>query len=120
MKAKEKKQVSESLIRAFAMKLSDIHPKLPPYFCGGDWVLVPIASGEDADQKMAELGLVRLDPNGHIDNDVLWAIYELMAENDDEWFRSSFPQITYKILTRALGDKNSKLSKAIAKAYGEE
>ncbi len=120
MKTQEKKPERTPLIEAFAKKMWELHPKLPAYFCARSGYIVPIASGEDADQKMAELGLVRLDPDGHIDTDVLWAIYELMAEKDDDLWRSSYPQITFSILRKALRDPNSKLSQAIAKVYGQE
>ena len=121
MKKQEKKEKATDLIRVYAEELKKLHPRLPAYFCGYNGVLIPIPSGEDAEQKMSELGLVRLDPDGHIDTDVLWALYELMAEeHDDLLWKSWYPQITFKILRKALADKNSKLNQTLVKAYGDE
>jgi hypothetical protein len=119
-KTEEKKKRATDLVGTYAQQLKELHQRLPAYFCGYNGVLVPIPSGEDAEQKMAELGLVRLDPDGHIDTDVLWAIYELMAEEHDDLWPSYYQPIAMNILRRALADKNSKLSQKLAKAYGKE
>jgi hypothetical protein len=119
-KTQEKKESGAPITHLFAKLLRELHPKLPAYFCGRSGAIIPIPSGEDADQQMAELGLVRLDPDGHIDTDVLWAIYELMAEEHDDLWPSYYPQIAMKILKKALANKNSKLSQTLTKAYGKE
>lgn len=118
-KKTEEKKRSTTLVKYYAEELRKLHPRLPAYFCGYNGAIIPIPSGEDADQQMAELGLVRLDPDGHIDNDVLWALYELMAEAHDDFWPSYHPIIAQKILRRALADKNSKLNQKLANAYGE-
>jgi len=121
MKKEEKKAKATDLVKVYVEELRKLHPRLPAYFCGYNGVIVPIPSGEDAEQKMAELGLVRLDPDGHIDTDVLWSLYELMAEEHDDLLRQSWcPQVAFNILRKALANKNSKLSQTIAKAYGQE
>jgi hypothetical protein len=120
MKAEDKKQDATPITRVYANQLREIHPKLPAYFCGRNGAIVPIASGEEAEQKMAELELVRLEPEGHIDTDVLWAIYELMAEAHDDFWPSYHPQVALIILRKALHNKNSKLNLALSKAYGDE
>ncbi len=116
---KETRKASPELLAAFKRLLADVHPALPAYFAGQSGAIAPIAWGEDADAKMAELELTRLDPNGHIDRDVLWAIYEIFAEADDGFWSPYYPQRAVQILKKALRNPNSKLSIAIAKAYGQ-
>jgi hypothetical protein len=116
----DRKSVGFSLGEAFKSMLAEVHPCLPAYFCARSGAIVPILTDEDADEKMAELGLTKLDPDGHIDRDVLWAIYELFAEHDDGFWSPYHPQRAISILRKALRNPNSKLSQAIARAYGEE
>jgi len=100
--------------------LAEVHPCLPAYFCARSGAIVPILTGEDAEEKMAALGLTRLDPDGHIDMDVLWAIYEVFAYYDDDFWSPYHPQRAIIILRKELRNPNSKLSQTITKAYGQE
>jgi hypothetical protein len=116
----DRKSVGFSLREAFKSLLAEVHPCLPAYFCGRSGIIVPIPTGDDAEEKMVKHGLTRLDPDGHIDMDVLWALYEIFAEHDDDFWSPYHPQRVVILLRRALRDPNSKLSQAIAKAYGQE
>jgi len=93
---------------------------LPAYFYGGDGILAPLPANKEGEDKMTELGLTRLIPDGHIDRDVLMAIYEIFASQEDDFWWPYHPQRAAQLLRKALRNKNSKLSQAIAKAYGEE
>jgi len=116
----KKRTASPSLLEGFRKLLEEIHPCLPAYFYGGDGILAPLPVDKDGEDKMAELGLTRLVPDGHINRDVLLAIHEIFARSDDELWWPYFPQRACQLLTKALANKNSKLSQTLAKAYGQE
>jgi len=128
MKRKDKKSnetakrfaASSSLLGGFRKLLSEVHPCLPAYFYGGSGVWAPLPVDKEGEDKMAELGLTRLVPDGHIDRDVLLALHEIFACAYDELWWPYFPQIALGLLREAIANKNSKLSQALAKAYEEE
>ena len=109
-----------SLLEAFRKSLAEVHPRLPAYFYGGSGILAPLPVDKEGEAKMAELGLTRLMPDGHIDMDVLLALHEAFACDYDGLWWPYFPQRAVQILRKSLANKNSKLSQALAKAYGEE
>jgi len=100
--------------------LAGLHPRLPAYFYGGSGILAPLPVDKEGEDKMAELGLTRLEPDGHIDMDVLLALHEVFASNYDGLWWPYYSQRAVQILKKSLANKNSKLSQALAKAYGEE
>jgi len=116
----KKRTASPSLLEWFRKLLAEVHPCLPAYFYGGSGILAPLPVDKEGEDKMAELGLTRLVPDGQIDRDVLWAIYEIFAYADDDFWSPYHPQRAVQLLNKALANKNSKLSQAIAKAYGDE
>jgi len=128
MKRKDKKasettrryDASPSLLEAFRKLLAEVHPRLPAYFYGGNGILAPLPLDKEGEAKMAELGLTRLVPDGHIDMDVLLALHEAFACDYDGLWWPYFPQRAVQILRKSLANKNSKLSQELAKAYGEE
>jgi hypothetical protein len=128
MKRKDKKSsetakrftASPSLLEGFRKLLAEVHPRLPAYFYGGSGVLAPLPVNKEGEDKMAELGLTRLVPDGHIDRDVLLALHEIFACAYDELWWPYFPQRAVQTLRKSLANKNSKLSQTLAKAYGEE
>jgi hypothetical protein len=128
MKRKDKKSsetakrftASPSLLEGFRKLLAEVHPRLPAYFYGGSGVLAPLPVNKEGEDKMAELGLTRLVPDGHIDRDVLLSLHEIFACAHDELWWPYFPQRAVQILRKSLANKNSKLSQTLAKAYGEE
>lgn len=119
MKTEDKKGKATDLRELLAEQLRRLHPKLPAYFCYLNGYIVPIAHGEDADRKMAELCLERIDPDGHVDEDVLWAIYEIFAEAHDDFWPPYYVQRAMSILSKALRNQDSKLNYTLQKAYGE-
>jgi hypothetical protein len=118
-KTKEKRTASPELLEGFRKLLAEIHHSLPAYFYGGNGILVPLPINKREEDKITELGLTRLVPDGHIDIGVLMAIRELLIEADDDFWPSHYPQVVMINLRKALRNKNSKLSNAIARAYGE-
>jgi hypothetical protein len=128
MKGKDKKSnetakrfaASPSLLEGFRKLLSEVHPCLPAYFYGGSGVLAPLPVDKEGEDKMAELGLTRLEPDGHIDMDVLLALHEALACAHDGLWWPYYSQRAVQILRKSLANKNSKLSQTLAKAYGEE
>jgi hypothetical protein len=111
---------SPSLLEGFRKLLVEIHPRLPAYFYGGNGILAPLPVDKEGEAKMAELGLTRLVPDGHIDMDVLLALHEAFACDYDGLWWPYFPQRAVQILRKSLANKNSKISQTLAKAYGEE
>ena len=128
MKRKDKKSsetakrftASPSLLEGFRKLLAEVHPRLPAYFYGGSGVLAPLPVNKEGEDKMAELGLTRLVPDGHIDMDVLLALHEVFALDYDGLWWPYFSQRAVQILRKSLANKNSKLSQTLAKAYGQE
>ena len=128
MKRKDKKAsetakrftASPSLLEGFSKLLAEVHPRLPAYFYGGSGVLAPLPVNKEGEDKMAELGLTRLVPDGHIDMDVLLALHEAFALDYDGLWWPYFSQRAVQILRKSLANKNSKLSQTLAKAYGQE
>jgi hypothetical protein len=128
MKRKDKKSnetakrftASPSLLDGFRKLLAEVHPRLPAYFYGGSGVLAPLPVNKEGEDKMAELGLTRLVPDGHIDMDVLLALHEVFALDYDGLWWPYFSQRAVQILRKSLANKNSKLSQTLAKAYGQE
>jgi hypothetical protein len=99
--------------------LSEIHPLLPAYFCGTGSRIYPIPIGEKAEEIMKRHKLVRFHPNGHVDIDVLAAIYELFEYEEQKILYNPYiPFFTEKVLRKALGDPISELSQALAKICG--
>jgi len=127
MKRKDKKSsetarrftASPSLLEGFRKLLAEVHPRRPAYFYGGSGVLAPLPVNKEGEDKMAELGLTRLVPDGHIDRDVLLSLHEIFACAHDELWWPYFPQRAVQTLRKSLANKNSKLSQTLAKAYGE-
>jgi hypothetical protein len=127
MKGKDKKSnetakrftASPSLLEGFRKLLSEVHPCLPAYFYGGSGVLAPLPVDKEGEDKMAELGLTRLVPDGHIDRDVLLALHEIFACAYDGLWWPYYPQSAIQLLRKAIKSENSKLNQTIAKAYGE-
>ena len=128
MKRKDKKvgettkryEADPSLLDGFRKLLAEVHPRLPAYFYGGIGILAPLPVDKEGEVKMAELGLTRLVPDGHIDMDVLLALHEAFALDYDGLWWPYFSQRAVQILRKSLANKNSKLSQTLAKAYGEE
>jgi len=109
----------QEALRRHREMLSEIHPLLPAYFCGTGLRIYPIPIGENAEEIMKRHGLVKFHPNGHVDTDVLAAIYELFEYEEQEVLYNPYiPFFTEKALRRALSDPNSELSQALAKIYG--
>jgi len=115
----KKRTASPSLLEGFRKLLAEVHPCLPAYFYGGDGILAPLPIDKEGEDKMAELGLTRLVSDGHIDRDVLWAIHEILANADDGLWWPYYPQRAWQLMKKALANKNSKLSQAIVRAYGQ-
>lgn len=109
----------QDALRRYKALLYDIHPLLPAYFCSNGKRIYPIPIGEKAEEVMRRHGMVKLVPDGHVDTDVLAAIYDLFeAAADKILYNPAIPVFTEKILRRALSDANSDLSQALAKIYG--
>lgn len=98
--------------------LEELHPKLPAYFCNsGDYVF-PLCVDGDVDEFLKRNRAKRLDPDGHVDKDVLIAIHNVI--NDDKYAKVKIDYIPYlaEALAEELRNEHSELSTAIAKAYG--
>ncbi len=117
---KTNEQEKLNVIRQHAEMLREIHPCLPAYFCGNGYRIYPIPIGENAEDLIKKHGVVKFDPEGHVDTDVLAVIYDLFEYEEGKiLFNPYIPFVTAKILRREFRNPFSALSQAFSRVYGE-
>jgi hypothetical protein len=105
-------------------QVSELHPALPAYFCTGidSDILVPIfyQEGEELKSWMKKYNLIRLDPDGHVDYEVMKELCIILAYYSENVFMYPIlrPFWAIRAYKRYLEDPTSELSQAISKAYG--
>jgi len=98
-------------------RLEELHPQLPAYFCNSGAYVFPICVDGDIDEFLRRNRAKRLDPDGHVDKDVLIAIHNIIK--DDKYAKVRIDYIPYlaDALAEELRNVHSELSAALTKAY---
>jgi hypothetical protein len=100
--------------------LEELHPQLPAYFCNSGYYVWPLCVDGDIDEFLRRNRAKRIDPDGHVDKDVLIAIHNII--NDDKYAKVRIDYIPYlaEVLAEELRNAHSELSAALTKAYGKK
>jgi len=99
--------------------LEKLHPKLTAYFCNSGTYVWPLCIDCDIDEFLRKNRAKRLEPDGHVDKDVLIAIHNIIKNDKYAKMRIDYIPYLAEALAEELRNERSELSAALAKAYGK-
>jgi len=100
--------------------LEELHPKLPAYFCNSGSYVFPLPIDEDLNQFLERNRAALIEPEGHVDKDVLIAIHNIIKSDKYSKLRIDYIPYLSEALREELNNPISELSRALSSAHGIE